>query len=95
MIAGSHRLARLLGIDRSRPVRQEAEETAGVEVVEADEVAVGTNEVVPAEVPTGMAIVRCQVPQKKTGTDTDYDEMDSVMIPMKVQRPGCLAKVCE
>lgn len=94
MIAGSHRLARLLGIDRSRPVRQEAEETAGVEAVEAG-VEVGANEVVPAEVPTEMAIVRCLVPQKRTGTDTDYDEMDSVMIPMKVQGPGYLAKVCE
>lgn len=74
MIAGSHRLARLLGIDRNRPGRQKGEETAGVAAVEAGvgEV-VGTNEVVPAEVPTEMAIVRCLVRRKRTGTDTDYD----------------------
>jgi hypothetical protein len=71
------------------------EETAGVEAVEAGvEEVVETNEVVPAEVPT-MAIVRCLVPRKRIGTDTDYNEMDCVMIPMKLQGPGYLAKVCE
>jgi hypothetical protein len=73
MIAGSRRLARLLGIDQNRPVRQEGEETAGVEVVEAGVGEVGINEVVPAEVPTEMVIVRCLVQRKRTGTDTDYD----------------------
>jgi hypothetical protein len=94
MIAGSRRLARLLGIDWSRPVGQEAEEMVGVETVVADGV-VGTKEVVPAELPTEMAIARCRVLRKRTGTGTDYDEMDSEVIPMKLQGPGYLTNVCE